>query len=386
METGDFLLLAGSIGGAVLVSAVVAFLGARLKRAVEVVSDGIRESSTTMADRLSGQIDESMDRAVNRMSQIADEMSAAANDSAQKQQEVVGHFASIANDYRQLSGALETTVDGLSMVLNTVQDFDGLRRWEEALSTASEPMTRIAEDLQAFREHDRALIGEVSGLLTQWAEQHQRVEQLYKDATNNLADWQVEESLKSREDSEVLRNQIQHIAENYELTRRTIGHLNDIIDKDSQIREELQNSLNPLVVRLGEVTGMLGEIQQAQAEVIQTLTQVSEPIAEAAKNLNTDLTQASREIRVEMTGTAKSIREDFSQVLADIGTQTREQAVVQEQVNGAMVATGREVKESISAFGRTLRGALPKPIFAYVQTALLVGVIAVVVVSLIIQQ
>lgn len=329
-----------------------------------------------MPDRIDGSVKSSVDQissrvenAVNTHLNKLDNLSAPFFDRLDATKAILEN---IGKEYEKILDSLNTTTDGFCAILNTVQDFDGLRSWTEALGTASQPLQGIASGLAQFQDENRVLVGETANLLKEWAQQHQRVEDLYKDAAGNLTEWQIEHSITMREDSEALRNQLQHIAENYEITRRTLGKLEEAIEQDSKVREELRNSLPLTIAQLGELAKLLHEQHRQQIEAISSLNNVAQPMIEAAQSVRTQASDIFQKL-IEQIDKQGTVQVQVNQTLE----------VSIQQLKDSVKESNQGMRKNIESFGQSLIKSLPDRLVGYLQIALLGVVVLLLIVTLI---
>jgi chromosome segregation ATPase len=306
--------------------------------------------------------------------------------------------------YSNILSLLNSSVEGFASALNTVQDFDGLKQWEQALVTASTPLHDVVVLQSEYNSENKALVNGALQVLTEWAQQHRRVEELYKSVAVQLTEWQLQHSTSLRQNSDMLRDQLGHLAQNTEVTRRVLAQLSETIDKDGTIRDELRTRIPSLVASLSDIAKDLHETQRQNNEAMTALRDISKPMVEMAKSVNIQVanildtvrqqtdsfyrvqSSVNQTVEISNKGFASNISA-FNNNLASIIVKTEEQKT--EGLNQALQSLdnsanhfAEQLAKNLDSFKSALANALPGKTISIIQILMMAIIIVLLVVGL----
>ena len=306
--------------------------------------------------------------------------------------------------YSNILSLLNSSVEGFASALNTVQDFDGLKQWEQALVTASTPLHDVVVLQSEYNSENKALVNGALQVLTEWAQQHRRVEELYKSVAVQLTEWQLQHSTSLRQNSDMLRDQLGHLAQNTEVTRRVLAQLSETIDKDGTIRDELRTRIPFLVASLSDIAKDLHKTQRQNNEAMTALRDISKPIVEMAKSVNIQFanildtvrqqtdsfyrvqSSVNQTVEISNKGFASNIS-SFNNNLASIIVKTEEQKT--EGLNQALQSLdnsanhfAEQLAKNLDSFKSALANALPGKTISIIQILMMAIIIVLLVVGL----
>jgi hypothetical protein len=307
--------------------------------------------------------------------------------------------------YSNILKLLSSSVEGFASALNTVQDFDGLRQWEQALVTASTPLHDVVVLQSQYNSENKALVSGALQVLTEWAQQHRRVEEMYKSTAAQLAEWQIQHSTALRQNSDMLRDQLGHLAQNTEVTRRVLGQLSESIDKDGTVRDELRTRIPSLVASLSDIAKDLHETQRQNHEAVNAVRDIAKPMAEMTKSVNIQVanmldtirqqtdnfykvqTSVNQTVEVSNREFASNLNEfkiNLSSITAKTNAQiTKGLSQALQSLDNSANNFAEQLAKNLDGFKSALANALPGKIISIIQILMLAVIIVLLVVGLV---
>lgn len=339
VDTGTILIVASVLIGTLGVGAVVHRSREREQAQLESLESEMRGALENNADR----IEESVDKAVTEQ--------------VEKLEESQQELNEIGDEFEDVFDEMDEAVGGFSAAISTVDDFEGLRQWGDTLEDAAEPVERVANNVETWRQEQQQLLDETTDILTEWAAQHRRVEDVYEESMEGLEEWQTEHTITQRENSEALKSRLEQLQENSEAMRRTVEQLNETIQKEAETREMLAQDVPETLAGLEEVSETLADLNQRQTQTIQQLDGIATPMREAASEFETQ----------------------SSQVLENIRRQAEQNESIQDDVADAIERSNRELETTIQDLQNTvaeLEAAQTPEWLEYAKVVLLGGILA----------
>jgi len=345
--TEDTLVFAAGLLGLI---AVTIFLFHRMESRVNRLSKTIgsvwKENSDLMTAN-ANQINVTADRALSSYLSVA---------SAQLQRidQFRASLDNTANSYNQTLVSLQTTVSQFSEALDTIQDFEALRKWGATLNDAVQPINNVAVSVKAIEETNKRILEDMSVLHGKWSEQEAIMSQTYGNVVGELSEWQAQQSAFMKEGSHDLMNRLEHLTGTSETIRKTMGQLQEILEKEAKLREELMVALPNASQTLNNLATNLQDLQRQLNELLATLANVATPLNQATENLKAQM----------------------ERIMASLVKQTEEQAKHQQAVNAAIWQSNSFIAQStdkllagFEGFEKKLMGALPPAWMRYAQLA-----------------
>lgn len=328
--------------------------------AIGAVSYWSRQQEQAQLDSLEQEVSGSLDDTADRIEESVD---TAVTEQIETLEQSQRELNEIGNQFEDTFEEMDEAVTGFSSAIGTVDDFDGLRQWGDTLEDAAEPVERIAANVETWQQEQQQLLAETTDVLSEWAAQHRRVEEVYEESMEGLQEWQTEHTMTQRENSEALKSRLEQLSEHSEAMRRTVSELDDVIEREAETREMLAENVPETLAGLEEVSETLADLNRRQTETIQTLEGVAEPMNEAASTFERESGEVIEQIR-EQAERNSSLQDDVASTI--------------EQSNSELRSSVTELQRSIDELQET---QTPEWI-EYAKLALLAGVLVGVVAPL----
>ncbi|MGD0080913.1 MAG: hypothetical protein ABSB80_09740 [Methanoregula sp.] len=348
--------------GIVAIIVLLVYLSFRLEKQLSRVSTAFVDSASQNASAL-GTNAESVGNHIDKITSAYLQTADRQNQKMEASQRVLEE---IGQNYQNILSDLNVSVRELATALNTIQDFEGLKTWGKNLEDAAEPLRTISSNIAQIEETNKANVKGMESLLARWSQHHELVEKTYQDATENLNQWTVAQSLSSQQSNQEFRTKLNEISGFYQESTTTLKGLDRVIENERKLHDELQSTLPSILARLNDLTATLQETQRKQTEFASTLQDIGRPMTEITENTRTHV----------------------NQIMQNIEEQTRHQTHIQNELSEALHQSSHETKEAnkemlngILQFEERLQNVLPTRTLYYAQLGLLVviaiGIVAV---------
>lgn len=339
MVTIDTLLIAASV---LIGTVVVGGVSYWTRQEEEGQLESLQSEMTTSLDQNADRVEESVNKAVTEQVEQLEKSQAELNE--------------LGDRFEDTFEEMDEAVTSFSSAISTVDDFDGLREWSETLEDAAAPVEEIADNVGTLQQSQKQLLEETTDLLSEWAAQHRRVEEVYEESMEGLQEWQTEHTMTQRENAEALKSRLEQLSEHSEAMRRTVDELNDVIEREAETREMLAENVPETLAGLEEVSDTLADLNERQTEAIQTLEGIAQPMNEAARNFE----------------------QESSSVLDSIREQAERNSAIQDDAASTIEQSNRTLRSSVEDLQGTIEElqASQTPMWVeYGKLALLAGIL-----------
>jgi predicted nucleic acid-binding Zn-ribbon protein len=351
--------------GIVAIIGLLLYLSFRFEKQMTLVQTALTNSANQNASALSA----NTETVANNLTKLTSAYLETAERHSRKMETSQQALEQIGQNYKNLLSELNVTVRELTTVLNTIQDFEGLKTWGKNLEDATEPLRTISSNIAQIEETNRANVKGMESLLARWSQHHELVEKTYQDSVENLNQWTIAQGLSSQQNNQEFRIKLNEISGFYQESTNTLKGLDRIIENERKLHEDLQSNLPSILTKLNDLTATLQETQRKQTELASTLQDIGKPMTEITKNTRTQV----------------------NEILQTIQDQTRHQTQIQHELSDSLHQMSNETKEAnkemlngIFQFENRLENVLPTRTLYFVQLGLLVvialGVVAVAVI------
>lgn len=314
VTTGNLLIVASILVGTGGLGAVMYRSRQQEQAQLESIEGEVKGALDDNADRIEASVDQAVTEQVDKLEESQRELN------------------EIGDDFEAVFDRMDESVGGFSAAIGTVEDFEGLRQWGETLDDAAEPVERVANNVETWRQEQQQLLDETTDILTEWAAQHRRVEEVYEESMEGLEEWQTEHTITQRENSEALKSRLEQLQENSEAMRRTVEQLNETIQKEAETREMLAQDIPETLAGLEEVSETLSDLNQRQSQAIQKLDGIATPMEEAASEFE----------------------RQSSEILDRIRQQAERNRTVQDEVSEAIRNSNQDLESSVDELRTTV--------------------------------